>query len=109
MIDYRYTELGEGVKDIFECINKDKDKLTTEDLEIIYFYARNDEEPDMFYTVLVAAVYEAKKGILTKKMTKRFLEYADRFDKGEFQPDMMPEDIPIVAKDIEFVRSKISL
>lgn len=108
MIDYRYTELGEGVKDIFECVNKDKDKLTTEDLEIIYFYARSEDEPDMFYTVLAAAVYEAQKGILTKKITERFLDYADRFDKGEFQPYMIPEDIPIVAKDIEFVHSKIS-
>lgn len=106
MLDYRYTELEVGVKDIFECVNKEK--FTTEGLETVYFYAQNDEEPDMFYTVLAGAVYEAKNNVLTKKMTERFLDYADRFDKGEFQPDMIPEDIPIVAKDIEFVRSKIN-
>ncbi len=107
MIKYRYTELAEDVAWIFE-IPEQKD-TTTEKTENAFFYARLDDEPNMFYDVLAVTVYEIKHNILTPGMKKQFLNYAERFDKGEFQPDMIPEDIPIVTKDIAFVRSKISV
>lgn len=106
MIDYQYRDEIVAVTDVFE--SPSGKKHTMSELEINYFYAQNDEEPDMFYAVLAVSAYEARKNALTEKMKKQFLDYADRFDKGEFQPDMIPEDIPIVAKDIEFVRSKIN-
>lgn len=105
MIDYSYTELEEDVVYMFEMPHQEHS--TIDGTENAYFYASNDDEPNMFYNVLAAAVYEAKHNILSEKIKNQFIDYADRFDKGEFQPDMMHEDIPIVAKDIEYVHSKL--
>ena len=104
MIDYRYSEISEyDIKHVFERTRAKK--YRTIDLEATYFYAENDEEPDMFMHHLKVTVYEVKHNILTDRMKKDFLQYAKRWDKGEFQPDIMPGDIPLIQKDIDFVRS----
>lgn len=110
MIDFRYEESVEDVKYMFDMPHQEYSTIDGSEIDGIenaYFYASNDDEPNMFYDVLAVAVYEAKHNILSEKIKNQFIDYADRFDKGEFQPDMMPEDIPIVAKDIEYVRSKL--
>ena len=104
MIDYRYSEISEyDIKHVFERTRAKK--YRTIDLEATYFYAENDEEPDMFMHHLKVTVYEVKHNILSDDMRKDFLQYAERWDKGEFQQDIMPGDIPLIQKDIDFVRS----
>ncbi len=107
MIDYRYSEISDyDIKRVFERTRTKK--YRTIDLEATYFYAENDEEPDMFMHHLKVAVYEVQHGILTDFMKADFLQYAERWDKGEFQPDIMPGDIPLIQKDIDFVRSVLN-
>lgn len=106
MIDYSYTEIKPRVIEVFESAEAKKHSIDS--TEVVYFYAENDEEPDMFLTVLGAVVYEVKHNILTDRLKANFIQYAERWDKGEFQKDLLPEDIPIIQKDIDFIRSKIS-
>ena len=104
MIDYSYAEITEDdIKNIFE--DQDAHKYRTTDNEATYFYAECEDEPDMFMHHLKVTVYEVKHNILTDRMKKDFLQYAKRWDKGEFQPDITPGDIPLIQKDIDFVRS----
>ena len=104
MIDYSYSELPESdIIHVFESTYAPKYRTT--DLEATYFYAECEDEPDMFMNHLKVTVYEVKHNILTDRMKKDFLQYAERWDKGEFQPDIMPGDIPLIQKDIDFVRS----
>lgn len=106
MIEYRYSETME---DVIEFLGMPyKEGATTEEKENTFFYALSDDEPNVFYNIVALATYEVKHNILIPRTRERFLDYAKRFDEGEFQPDMIPEDIPIVAKDIEFVRSMIN-
>lgn len=107
MIDYSYTELDGDVIKAFEApYYKGRSPLT---LEANYFYAECDDEPDMFMHHLKVVVYEVKHNILTQGMKADFIQYAERWDKGEFQPEIFPEDIPIIQKDIDYVRSVLKL
>ena len=106
MLDYSYTELEEiDIAHVFESQNASKYRTT--DLEATYFYAECEDEPDMFINHLKVAVYEVQHGILTDRMKKDFIQYAERWDKGEFQPDLMPGDIPLIQRDIDFVRAAL--
>lgn len=107
MIDYSYTELEADVTKAFEApYNKNYSTLT---IEANYFYAENDEEPDMFLHHLKVIVYEVKHNILTDRMKTDFIQYVKRWDKGEFQPKLLPEDIPIIQKDIDYVKLRLNL
>lgn len=106
MIDYPYSDEIEAVIDVFEAPYEKEHTMS--ELESVYFYAQSEEEPDMFYAVISVSAYEARRNALTEKMKTKFIEYAKRFDNGEFNSDMNPEDVPIVAKEIDFVRSKIN-
>lgn len=105
MLDYSYTELDDRVLEVFE--NPNSKDYPTECTENNYFYAEYDEEPDMFLHHLKVIVYEVKHNILTDKMKSEFFDYSTRWDKGEFQPEIMPEDIPIIQQDIDFVKSML--
>lgn len=105
MIDYSYTELEDRVIEVFESSETKIHK--TINTEAVYFYAENDDEPDMFLHHLKVVVYETKHNILTESMKSDFIQYAKRWDKGEFKADILPEDIPIIQKDIDFVRSTL--
>lgn len=107
MIDYSYTELEAEVINAFEAPYYHGQSTLT--LEGNYFYAENDEEPDMFMHHLNVIVYEAKHDILTDRMKVDFIQYAKRWDNGEFQPELLPDDIPIIQKDIDYVRSTLRL
>lgn len=107
MIDYSYTELEDRVIKIFE--NDLSYQYSTEATEATYFYAECDDEPDMFMHHLKVIVYEVKHNILTDRMKADFIQYAKRWDKGEFQPELLPSDIPIIQKDIDYVRSVLKL
>lgn len=107
MVEYRYNELDWHISNVFENPSFAND--STETLEANYTYAENDEEPDMFIHHLKVIVYEVKHDILTDRMKADFIQYADRWDKGEFQPNLIPDDIPIIQADIDFVRSKLFL
>ena len=39
--------------------------------------------------------------ILSDRMKADFIQYAERWDKGEFQPELIPEDLPIIQADID--------
>ena len=107
MIDYSYTELEADVIKAFEApYNKNYSPLI---IEANYFYAENDVEPDMFIHHLKVIVYEVKHNILTDRMKTDFIQYAKRWSKGEFQPELLPEDIPIIQKDIDYVKLKLNL
>ena len=104
MIDYSYAEIEESdIERVFE--SKEAKKHRVIDREATYFYAECEDEPDMFMNHLKVTVYEVKHNILSDDMKKDFLQYAERWDNGEFQPDIMPGDIPLIQKDIDFVRS----
>lgn len=104
MLDYSYSEICESnIERVFE--KKKTKPLRTIDLEANYFYAENDDEPDMFMHHLKVIVYEVQHNILTDRMKADFLQYAERWDKGEFQADLMPGDIPLIQRDIDFVRA----
>ena len=106
MIDYSYSELEESdIKRVFE--SKEASKYRVIDREATYFYAECEDEPDMFMNHLKVAVYETQHNILSDEMKADFIQYADRWDKGEFQPDLMPGDISLIQKDIDFVRKMI--
>lgn len=105
MIDYSYTELEDRVIEVFE--RKREKKYLTKAIEAAYFYAENDDEPDMFIHHLKVIVYETKHNILTDKMKKDFVQYSERWDKGEFKSDVLHEDISIIQNDIDFVRSML--
>ena len=107
MLEYSYTELDNDVVRIFTSPNLLD--YPVEAIENTYFYAENDEEPDMFLHHLKVIVYEVKHNILTDRMKEDFIQYADRWDNGEFQPDLIPDDIPIIQADIDFVRSALNL
>ena len=107
MLEYSYTELEEDVSRVFE--NPVFVNDSTETLEANYTYAENDEEPDMFLHHLKMIVYEVKHDILTDRMKADFIQYAERWDKGEFQPELIPEDLPIIQSDIDYVRSALNL
>ena len=107
MIEYSYSELYEDINRVFTSI--EASRYPVEATENTYFYAENDEEPDMFLHHLKVIVYEVKHDILTDRMKADFMQYADRWDKGEFQSDLMPEDIPIIQADIDYVRSALKL
>lgn len=107
MVEYRYNELDWRITDIFENPSFAND--STETLEANYTYAENDEEPDMFLHHLKAIVYEVKHDILTDRMKADFIQYAKRWDNGEFQPELIPEDIPIIQADIDYVRAELKL
>lgn len=106
MLDYSYSELEENdIIHVFESMEASKYRVI--DREATYFYAECDDEPDMFMNHLKVAVYEVKHNILSDDMKADFLQYAERWDKGEFQPDIMPGDIPLIQKDIDFVRAAL--
>lgn len=107
MLDYSYTEIEESdIERVFESKEAQKHRII--DREATYFYAECEDEPDMFLNHLKVAVYEVSHNILSDDMRKDFLQYAERWDKGEFQPDVMPGDIPLIQKDIDFVRSALN-
>lgn len=103
MIDYSYTELGKDVIRIFKAT--EASRYPTEVAENNYFYAEDTEEPAMFMHHLKATVYEAQYDILTERLKKDFLQYAERWDSGEFRKDILPYDVPLIQADIDFVRS----
>lgn len=106
MLDYSYSEIAESdIIDVFE--DAEACHYRTTDNEATFFYAECEEEPDMFMHHLKVAVYEVRHGILTERMKSDFLQYAERWDKGEFQPDLMPGDIPLIQRDIDFVRAAL--
>lgn len=107
MIDYSYTELEDRILKVFK--NPINANHSTESVEANYFYAENDEEPDMFIHHLKVIVYEVKHDILTNRMKKDFIQYLNRWNNGEFQPELLPSDIPIIQKDIDYVRAKLNL
>lgn len=63
----------------------------------------------MFLNHLKVIVYEVRHNILTKEMKADFIQYAKRWDNGEFQPELLPDDIPIIQSDIDYVRSALKL
>lgn len=103
MIDYSYTELEDRVLEVFE--NPNSRNRLTEITENTYFYAEYENEPDMFMCHLQAIVYEAKHNILTERLKAEFIDYSCRWDKGEFKSEVLPEDIPIIQADIDYVRA----
>ncbi len=105
MLEYSYSELDEMIHYWF-VEHKDDNACS---MENSYFYAENDEEPDLFLHHLKVIVYEVKHDILTDRMKAEFIQYADRWDKNEFQPELIPDDIPIIQADIDFVRSALNL
>ena len=105
MLEYCYSELDELIHYWF-VEHKDDNVYA---MENSYFYAENDEEPDMFLHHLKVIVYEIKHDLLTDRMKADFIQYAERWDKGEFQPELIPEDLPIIQADIDFVRSVLNL
>lgn len=107
MLDYSYLELEDRVLEVFEAPNPNN--YPTECTENNYFYAEYENEPDMFLCHLQAIVFETKHNILTDRLKTEFLDYAARWDKGEFKPDILPEDIPIIQKDIDYVRSVLKI
>ena len=107
MIEYSYTELDNDVSRVFE--NPVFVNDSTETLEANYTYAENDEEPDMFLHHLKMIVYQVKHDILTDRMKADFIQYAERWDQGEFQSELIPEDLPIIQSDIDYVRSALNL
>ena len=107
MIEYSYNELNEDIVRIFTSI--ESSQYPVEATENTYFYAQNDEEPDMFLHHLKVIVYEVKHNILTDRMKADFLQYAERWNKGEFQPELIPDDIPIIQADIDYVRTVLIL
>ena len=107
MIDYSYTELDDRVVEVFEA--PDSKDYKVECTENNYFYAENDDEPDMFIHHLKVIVYEVKHNILTDRMKADFIQYLERWNKGEFQSELLPSDIPIIQEDIDYVRLKLKL
>ncbi len=106
MLDYSYSELEESdITNVFEDAEACQYKTT--DNEATYFYAECEDEPDMFMNHLKVAVYEVQHDILSDDMKADFLQYAERWDKGEFQPDLIPGDIPLIQHDIDFVRAAL--
>ncbi|MBQ7219046.1 MAG: hypothetical protein IJS27_06015 [Ruminococcus sp.] len=105
MLEYSYTELEEDIE-FFFVKHKGSTVYSTENS---YFYAESEEEPDMFLHHLKVIVYEVKHDILTDRMKADFIQYAERWDKGEFQPELIPEDLPIIQSDIDYVRSALNL
>ncbi len=105
MLEYSYSELDELVHYWF--VEHKDDNVCA--MENSYFYAENDEEPDMFLHHLKVIVYEVKHDLLTDRMKADFIQYAKRWDKGEFQPELLPDDIPIIQADIDYVRSALKL
>ena len=107
MVEYSYLELDKGIDRVFS--SPEASSYPVEASENTYFYAENDEEPDMFLHHLKVIVYEVKHSILTARMKADFIQYAERWDKGEFQPELIPGDIPIIQEDIDYVRSVLNL
>lgn len=107
MIDYSYTELQDRVIEVFE--NELSHQYPTEATEATYFYAECDDEPDMFMHHLKVIVYEVKHDILTDKMKADFVQYLKRWNNDEFQPELLPDDIPIIQRDIDYVCSVLKL
>ena len=107
MLEYSYTELDDDVVRIFTSTNLLGYPIAV--IENTYFYAETDDEPDMFLNHLKVIVYETKHNILTDRMREDFIQYAERWDKGEFQPELIPGDIPIIQADIDFVHSTLKL
>ncbi len=105
MLEYSYSELDEMIHYWF--VQHKTDNIYA--MENSYFYAENDEEPDMFLHHLKVIVYETRHTILTDRMKADFIQYAERWDKGEFQPELMPGDIPIIQADIDYIRSALKL
>lgn len=107
MVEYSYTELEEDIDLVFT--SPESSGYSVAATENTYFYAESEDEPDMFLNHLKVIVYEVKHDILTDRMKADFIQYAERWDKGEFQPDLFPEDLPIIQSDIDFVRSALNL
>ncbi len=97
MIDYSYTELYDRVCEVFT--HPDAERHKTEELENVYTYAECDDEPDMFMHHLKVVVYEVEHNILTDRMKADFIQYSKRWDNGEFQSELLPDDIPIIQKE----------
>jgi hypothetical protein len=107
MFDYSYTELNERIIEVFEAPHN-KNEIT-DTLENNYFYAEYEDEPDMFLHHMKVIVYEVKHNILTDRMKAEFIDYSARWDNGEFKDEILPNDIPIIQKDIDYVRSVLKL
>lgn len=105
MVEYSYSELDDMIHYWF--VNHKCDSVFA--MENNYTYAENDEEPDMFLHHLKMIVYEVKHDILTDRMKADFIQYAERWDQGEFQSELIPEDLPIIQSDIDYVRSALKL
>ena len=107
MIDYSYTELDDEINKVFN--NHLNINYPTESIEANYLYAESEDEPDMFLHHLKLVVYEVKHNILTDRMKADFIEYLEHWNKGEFQSELLPSDIPIIQEDIDYVRLKLKL
>lgn len=106
MLDYSYTEIEEeDIRNVFE--SEEAFQYRTTDSEATYLYAECEEEPAMFMNHLKLTVYEVQRDILTNFLKNDFIQYAARWDKGEFRQEVVPSDIPIIQKDIDYIRSKL--
>lgn len=107
MLEYSYLELEDGVLEVFEA--PDVANYSTQSTEANYFYAENTEEPDMFLHHLKVIVYEVKHNILTEGMKKDFFQYLRRWNDNEFQYELIPSDIPVIQKDIDYVCERLGI
>ena len=107
MVEYSYTELEEDIDLVFT--SPESSRYSVAATENTYFYAESEDEPDMFLNHLKVIVYEVKHDILTDRMKADFIQYAERWDQGEFQSELIPEDLPIIQSDIDYVRSALNL
>ncbi len=94
MIDYSYIELEE---DVFEASYSNSSSVDTR--ENNYFYEKMTNNLICFSTTC---------RLLYMRLKAEFMDYSKRWDNGEFKDDVLPDDIPIIQNDIDYIRERIN-
>lgn len=98
-----------GLETVTAYLFKQIGEKSIDELEDTYFFCEEEEEPHRFLHHLSLAVYETRYNMLTKFMREDFIRYAERWDRGEFRSDVLPNDIFFIQSDIDYVRRMLTL
>lgn len=98
-IDYDYEEIKD---DVYEQFGNLLEVCDVSEAEKEFFALDSETEPDGFLSCLAVAVYEIKKGCLTKETEIKTEEYIKLFSNGEFDGYILDSDISSVKRDISY-------
>lgn len=99
----RYNDFDSIITQAFE--SPDAKDYTVGELEEVCLYECSDKKCDNFMLYLKLIAYEAKHNILTKEMKEKFFDLKKQWDRKRFHHELLPPDIAIIQKDMDYLNA----